>query len=134
MPIETKWHIENHVIHVRFYGVVTKADVEQYAVDLLALLKAAEQVHDGKVNAIADGRHVESFPPIYLMAKTGLPVMRQKNRGVMAMITTNRALRAVVELTAHTFPSIPLGVRFVTTLEQALEIADTYQQPVSHIG
>jgi hypothetical protein len=131
MPMETRWHTENRVIFVHAYGIVTKPEMEQYAVDKIALLQAAAQIHDEEIDCIMDASAAETFPPMYRMATTGLPLMRQKNRGVLVMITTNRALRAIVELAAHVFPTMTFKVRFVATMDQALEIVEPHQDAIT---
>ncbi len=108
MPFHIDWLIPYRAINVLASGSIKPEDFDFYSETLVRLLTEA-QTHTPnlKVYNIFDSMTVKTYPPMYLMFKRALPVLRFRNRGPMYLITPNRTTRSFFELTAH-IASFPL--------------------------
>lgn len=102
MPFYIDWLIPHRAINVLATGSIRSEDFDIYSDTLVRLLTEA-QTHapNLKVYNLFDSTTVKTYPPMYLMFKRALPVLRFQNRGPMYLITPNRATRSFFELTAH---------------------------------
>ncbi|MBZ0280408.1 MAG: hypothetical protein K8L97_06680 [Anaerolineae bacterium] len=102
MPLQIGWYIPYRVIDERIWGKIT-AEVMQQHQDMIVQMLNEAQIHapDTRIHLLLDTTETESMPPVYMMLKTALPVLRFKNRGIMFHITRSSAIRNIIELTAH---------------------------------
>lgn len=119
MPIDVDWYRPYRVVDERVWGMVTGDDTRQH-IDLLSSMLNKAQVHaPGRlVYLLYDDTEVETMPPIYLMLKQGLPVLRFKNRGPVFYVTRRKAISSIVELAAHV---MRFKMRSFSTRKEALE-------------
>ena len=102
MPITVGWHIENRVIEMQAEGQVLVADVVAWIDEQSKLLaQAQDKTPETLVYTLHDATDAESYPPIYLMVKRALPVLRFKNRGPIFLVTQAPKIRSVFALTSH---------------------------------
>ena len=114
MALETAWYIPYRVIEARLTGHLTAAGAQEIVDSLVCMLTEAQTIAPGKLcYFIFDTREAKSVPPIYLMMKQSLPVLRFKNRGHMFHITNNQTIRSIFDLAAHIsqFPIMALATR-----------------------
>ncbi len=122
MPVEVTWYIPYRVADTKFTGIVTVKDLEYVAQRFVDLLTEAEAHAPGRmVHMFYDTTECESMPPLYLMLKQAMPVLRFKTRGTMFHITRSAALRSMLELTAHV---TNFKTRAFPTREEAVRAAE----------
>jgi hypothetical protein len=102
MPLNVDWYLPYRVIDVRLSGEVTQAEMSRMASEFVRMLTEV-QLHapSSKPYLLCDTLEAVSVPPLYLMLKDALPVLRFKNRGPMFHVTNNRSMRSMIQLTAH---------------------------------
>lgn len=102
MPIETGWLIPYRVIDARVWGTITMDDLNPFVEAAVTLLTEA-QTHSPEtmVYLLYDTSKTDYLPPIYMMLKTSLPLLRFKNRGDVFHVGNNAAIRSIMELTSH---------------------------------
>jgi hypothetical protein len=102
MPIETGWLIPYRVIDARVWGTITMDDLTTF-VDAAVTLLIEAQTHSPEtlVYLLYDTSKTDYLPPIYMMLKPSLPLLRFKNRGDVFHIGSNAAIRSIMELTSH---------------------------------
>jgi hypothetical protein len=102
MPYHGEWYIPHRVVNARFWGKAGVDDFDQHTAVCVELLSQAQgQVPGATVHMILDVEEAESLPPLYLMFGRAVPVLRFKNRGIMFVVTRNRTIKSIIELTAH---------------------------------
>jgi hypothetical protein len=102
MSIEIGWYLPYRVIDARLYEEVTPAEVRELASHFVEMLTQNQlQTPHKKLYLLCDTVDAISVPPLYLMLKDALPVMRFKNRGPLFHVTQNRSIRSIMQLTAH---------------------------------
>lgn len=114
MALEFKWYIPYRVIDARLTGHLTAEGAQEVVDNFVRMLTEAQSIAPGKLcYLLFDTREAKSVPPIYLMMKQSLPVLRFKNRGHMFHITNNQTIRSIFDLTAHVsqFPIMALATR-----------------------
>jgi hypothetical protein len=102
MPVKIDWYVSYRVIDVRLSGEVTQAEIRYMASRFVELLTEV-QVHEPrrKPYLLCETLEAISVPPLYLMLKEAMPVLRFKNRGPMFHVTQSRSMRSMIQLTAH---------------------------------
>lgn len=122
MSFSIAWYITNRVIEVKASGNLVAADFDQYSADLVQMLQEAEKnAPDQLVYNLHDASDVESYPPIYLMVRRALPVLRFKNRGPFFLITQSRKVQSIISLTSHV---MDFPIRVFETHEEAIAALD----------
>ncbi|MBI5929746.1 MAG: hypothetical protein HY862_10580 [Chloroflexi bacterium] len=102
MPYQGEWYIPCRVINARLWGKAAVEDFDKHTALCVELLSQAQiQAPSASVHMLLDVEEAESLPPLYLMFARAMPVLRFKNRGVMFVITRNRTIKSIIELTAH---------------------------------
>lgn len=102
MPYQGEWHIPCRVIYARLWGKAAIDDFDEHTALCVDLLSQAQvESPTTRVHMILDVEEAESLPPLYLMFGRAMPVLRFKNRGVMFVVTRNRTIKSIIELTAH---------------------------------
>ncbi|MBZ0280409.1 MAG: hypothetical protein K8L97_06685 [Anaerolineae bacterium] len=102
MPVVIEWYRPYQVIDARLRGLVTMEDIQQQADVFVSMLSEGEVHASGKrLYLLYDTSEAESMPPVYMMLKIALPILRFKNRGPMFHITRSSTIRSIIELTAH---------------------------------
>lgn len=102
MPVQIEWYLPYRVIDVRSWGDVTLDEIHlqsQYFAKMLA--EGEAQVPGVPLYLLYDATEASSMPPLYMMLKEVLPVLRFKNRGPAFLVTRSRAIRSIFELFAH---------------------------------
>jgi len=118
MTISIEWYMPNRVIEICVMGNVLAKDLDQYSAAVARLLAAAQQNAPGQmVYNLHDATRTESYPPVYLMVKRALPVLRFKNRGPLFLITQSRKVKSIFSLTSHT---MDFPVQVFDTREEAI--------------
>ncbi|MDX2139260.1 MAG: hypothetical protein SF123_14335 [Chloroflexota bacterium] len=122
MPLSVDWYIPYRVAEARLWGVLSVEEMQHYADECVRVLTESETHAPGKrTYMIMDALELESIPPVYLMLKQALPVLRFKSRDAMFLITRNQAIRNILELTAHV---TKFKLHTFATREEALRAVD----------
>lgn len=102
MSYSAEWLVPLRIAEMRVWGEVTLDDMKQHtAVCVQMLTEAQTQFPHRQIHMIFDASGCTAFPPIYLWMPHGLPVLRFQNRGLMLLITNNKRIRSITEVTAH---------------------------------
>jgi hypothetical protein len=102
MPVVVDWYVPYRVIDVRLSGEISHAEMRELASRFVHMLTEVQLHTPGKKPYLLyDTLEATSIPPLYLMLKDALPVLRFKNRGPMFHVTNNRSMRSMIQLTAH---------------------------------
>jgi hypothetical protein len=102
MPLNVDWYLPYRVIDVRLSGEVTQAEMSRMASHLVRMLTEVQSHAPGrKAYLLVDTLEAISMPPLYLMLKDALPVLRFKNRGPLFQVTQNQVIRSMMQLNAH---------------------------------
>lgn len=126
MAITIDWHIPHRVILQRLWGDATAADMDVHFSECMRLLQEAYAVApNNKVHLLLDAVEAESLVPLYREVERGSRLIQQKNRGILFLATRNRAVRAVIEITArlggqhfplHVFQDMPHAIEALNRL------------------
>lgn len=121
MPIEVNWYLPTRILHARAWGRIHPDELDPYTDTCEKFLLEALANSDKLVYLVMNGLEIESLPPVYVLGARGMPVIRMKNRGPMFFVTENRAIRTIVELTAHV---TRFSLQVFTTEELAFKAAE----------
>jgi len=126
MPIHVDWYLLHHVIRERVWGHATQEDLNQHFDACKQMLAEAYTLSpQNKVHLLVDARDAESLTPLYLAVDRGSQILQFKNRGTLFLVTRNRAVRTVVELTAR-IGGTHFPLRVFNEHEAALEALTSY--------
>jgi hypothetical protein len=102
MPLNVDWYLPYRVIDVRVSGEVTQSEMSQMASHLVEMLSEVQSyAPTKKAYLLFDTLEVVTMPPLYLMLKDALPVLRFRNRGPLFHVTQNQVIRSMMQLNAH---------------------------------
>ncbi len=122
MPFEIRWHVPYRVIEIHAKEYLNKEDMLAIAQHLVKMLTEAEtHAPDHLVYLLYDSGDAKTMPPLYMMLKQALPVLRFKNRGPLFHVTRSKSIRSIMEITAHV---ANFQLRSFMTREEALHMLE----------
>jgi hypothetical protein len=132
MPYSVDWYLVHVVADARLWGHITFEDLEAYTDRCVELLTEA-QTHAPHIQLqiLLDASDAESIPPIYRMFSQGMRTLRFRNRDTMFLITRNRQVRSVIEITSH-LAGDHFRLRVFAERQEALEALTQHLEKITH--
>ncbi len=134
MSAEVKWYVEDRVLYLRIYGIVTLEDIQNLNVTATSLVAASKSI----VHVMVDLSEIERFPTSLATIKEFVkPTSNQQALGwVILFGTTNPLLRFLASVVTQ-LAGENVRMRMLDQLSDALEflckqdetLADILPQP-----